>query len=85
MDYGIDADALDGDQIVLARLAQSEVFSTREKIELLRSLKAGMTGEQTNPAAIGFDAVKIDDTLEAVRQQAERGEGPDPVPRSVAP
>ena len=73
------------DEIVLIDLARSSIFSTKEKIELLRLLKAEVTSEQANPAALGIDAIEIDDAIENVRRQAERGESPDPVAASASP
>ena len=85
MDFRNDEQMFAADQIVLDDLAHSGVFSTKEKIELLRTLKAELTSEQANPAALGIDAVEIDDAIADVRQQAERGEGADPVARSSGP
>ncbi|HTJ56727.1 MAG TPA: hypothetical protein VL418_04075 [Devosiaceae bacterium] len=62
-------------------IARHELFTAREKIELLRRLKAEITAEHVDPKALGFDAEDIDKAIEEVKSAAGSGQDAEAVRR----
>jgi hypothetical protein len=56
-------------------IARNDALTAREKIDLLRRLRAELTGEHANPEVLAFDIAEIDRAIEEVRRHAREGTG----------
>lgn len=63
------------------QIAHHMLFTAREKIALLRRLKAEVTGALENDRDIGLDPAEIDAAIEEVKLGAQRGEQTETVVR----
>ena len=65
------------DKITPMGIAHHTLFNAREKLDLLRELKADATGE--NGGDLGFDPAEIDQAIAEVRQGVQNGVGTETV------
>ena len=63
------------DQLTPMQIARNSLFTAREKLDLLKELKADATGAEAEGRAFGFTSGEIDDAIAHVHQDVQDGMG----------
>jgi hypothetical protein len=69
------------DNLTPMQIAHHPLFTAREKIDLLNTLKAETTGVVLDEDQLGFAPEDIDDAIEEVRIGVQNGQGAETVVR----
>lgn len=67
------------DQLNPMQIAHHTLFTAREKIDLLKQLKAEATGAQAEGDPVAFEPAEIDRAIAEVREGVESGVGTETV------
>lgn len=63
------------DQLTPMQIARNSLFTAREKLDLLKELKADAGGAEAEGRAFGFTSGEIDDAIAHVHQDVQDGMG----------
>ena len=63
------------EQLTPMQIARNSLFTAREKLDLLKEIKADATGAEAEGRAFGFTSGEIDDAIALVHRDVQDGMG----------